>query len=192
MGYLIAGLVVFLGVHSVRVMAEDWRARTIARIGLQPWKGIYSMLSLAGLGLIVYGFDVARDAPTMLWNPPDGMRHATALLTLVAFILITAAYIPGNSLKARWHHPMLLGVKCWAVGHLLANGSVAHVLLFGTFLLWAVVDFVVARRRDRAAGTVYPPGTPGMTLVTVVIGAVAWVGVTFWLHGLLIGISPLG
>ncbi|OYT88845.1 MAG: protein NrnU [Burkholderiales bacterium PBB3] len=192
MAYLILGLVLFLGVHSVRIVAEGWRTQAQARWGEGAYKGIYTVISLVGLGLIVWGFGVARETPTMLWMPPRGMRHAAALLTLIAFVLLAAAYVPRNAIKARLHHPMVLAVKTWALAHLLANGSVAHVILFGAFLAWGVANFIAARKRDRALGTTYPAGTVMGTVTTVVVGVAAWAAVAFWLHGMLIGIRPLG
>ncbi len=192
MVYLIAGLVLFLGLHSVRMVADGWRTQTLARVGEGTYKGVYSLLSLLGFGLIVYGFGVARETPVMLWIPPVGMRHLAALLTLLSFILIAGAYVPRNAFKARFHHPMVLGVKTWALAHLLANGSVAHVVLFGSFLAWAVANFIAARRRDRAAGTQYAAGSLQGTCVAVIVGAAAWVAFAFKLHGLLIGVRPFG
>lgn len=190
--YLIAGLVLFLGVHSVRIVADGWRTQVRQQVGEAAWKGIYSLLSIAGFVLIVYGFGVARETPVMLWTPPVGMRHAASLLTLLAFVLLAAAYVPRNGIKARLHHPMVLGVKAWALAHLLANGSVAHVVLFGAFLAWGVVDFISSRRRDRALGTQYPAGSLSATAITVVVGAIAWAAFAFKLHGLLIGVRPFG
>ena len=192
MVYLILGLVLFLGVNSVRIVAEGWRTQTLARVGEGNYKGIYTAISLLGLGLIVWGFGVARETPTMLWLPPRGMRHVAALLTLIAFVLLAAAYVPRNAIKARLHHPMVLAVKTWALAHLLSNGSLAHVILFGSFLAWGVANFIAARKRDRALGTTYPAGTLAGTVGTVVAGVVAWAAVAFWLHGLLIGVRPLG
>ncbi|MBC7704164.1 MAG: NnrU family protein, partial [Rhodoferax sp.] len=161
-------------------------------IGARPWKGVYSIASIVGFGLIVWGFGLARQQPVQLWSPPPGMRHLAALLTLIAFILLAAAYVPGNGIKARVHHPMVLAVKIWALAHLLANGNLAHVLLFGSFLVWAVLNFSAARRRDRLAGTVYAPGKTPATITTVVVGAAAWALFAFLLHGLLMGVRPLG
>ncbi len=192
MAYLIFGLVLFLGVHSVRIFADNWRSTTLARLGEKPYKGLYSLVSLVGFVLIVWGFGVARETPTMLWIPPRGMRHAAALLNLFAFVLLAAAYIPRNSIKSRLHHPMVLGVKTWAVAHLISNGSLAHVVLFGAFLAWGIASFIAARKRDRALGTNYPAGTLTATVLAVVVGGAAWVAMTFWLHGWLIGIRPLG
>lgn len=191
MTYLVFGLVIFLGVHSVRIVADDWRTRMRERLGEGAWKGLYSLLSLAGLALVVWGFGVAREQPVVLWMPPTGMRHLAGLLTLLAFVLFAAAYVPGNGIKARLHHPMAAGVKVWALAHLLSNGMLVHQILFGAFLLWAVASFAAARRRDRIAGTVYAPGQTLPTVITVLLGAAAWAAVAFWLHGMLIGIRPL-
>jgi len=192
MVYLIAGLCIFLGLHCVRIVADDWRTHTLSRVGEAAYKGTYSVLSVLGFGLIIWGYGVARETPVMLWTPPVAMRHVASVLTLIAFILVVGAYVPGNSIKARLHHPMVLGVKAWALAHLLANGSVAHVVLFGSFLAWAVVDFVSLRRRDRAASVQYAAGTLPATVATVMLGALAWAAFALWLHGLLIGIKPFG
>jgi len=189
---LILGLLVFLGAHSTRIIADDWRTAQLQRLGEGPWKGIYSLLSLAGFGLIIWGFGLARQQPLVLWTPPAGMRHVAALLTLIAFVLFTAAYVPRNAIKASVHHPMVLAVKVWAFAHLLSNGKLADLVLFGAFLAWAIACFTAARKRDRAAGTQYPAGTPGGTATTVVVGAAVWAGFTFWLHGALIGVRPYG
>jgi uncharacterized membrane protein len=192
MGYLVLGLVLFLGTHSLRIVANDWRTQTIARVGEIPFKGVYSLLSIVGFALMVWGFSVARETPVMLWMPPRGLRHAAALLTLIAFVLLAATYVPANAIKARFHHPMVLAVKTWAVAHLLANGNVAHVVLFGSFLVWGVFCFIAAQRRDRVQNTVYPVGTSKGTATTLVVGGVAWVVFALWLHGLLLGIRPFG
>jgi uncharacterized membrane protein len=192
MVYLIAGLLIFLGVHSVRIVADGWRTQTLQRVGQGAYKGVYSVVALLGFGLVVYGFGVARETPAMVWTPPVGMRHAASLFTLLAFVLLAAAYVPRNGIKARVHHPMVLAVKSWALGHLLANGNLAHVLLFGAFLTWAVLNFIAARRRDRATGTRYAPGTLPMTLLTVAVGTGIWALFAFQLHGLLIGVRPFG
>ena len=189
---LILGLLLFLGAHSVRILANGWRSRTMARLGEGGWKRAYSVVSLLGFALIIWGFGLARQQPVLVWSPPTAMRHLNALFTLVAFILIAAAYVPRNQIKARLHHPMVLGVKLWAFGHLLATGTLADMVLFGAFLLWAVLDFRAARLRDRAQGTAYPPGTASGTVVAVVAGAVAWAVFAFWLHAAWIGVAPLG
>lgn len=187
---LILGLVLFLGVHSVRIVADDWRTATRARIGELKWKGIYTLFSLLGFGLIIYGFGLARQEPVLVWNPPMALRHIAALLVVIAMVLLAASYIPRNGIKARLHHPMILGVKTWALAHLLVNGKLHDMVLFGAFLLWAVLDFRSARQRDKAAGAVYPAGTGAATAVTVVVGLVAFAVFAFGLHGALIGVRP--
>ena len=191
MGMLILGLVLFLGVHSTRIVADGWRSAMIVRLGELPWKGLYALLSIAGFGLLVWGFGLARQHPVELWSPPFFMRHVAWLLTLLAFILLAAAYVPRNAIKARLHHPMVLGVKVWALAHLLANGNLAHVVLFGSFLVWAVLSFRAARKRDRASATIYPAGTASGTAMTLLVGIAAWAMFAFWAHGLLIGIRPV-
>jgi uncharacterized membrane protein len=192
MTVLIFGLIVFLGAHSVRIVADGWRTAQLKRLGEGPWKGIYSLVSIAGFGLIIWGFGLARQQPVVLWTPPDAMRQVAALLNLIAFVLLAAAYVPRNVIKSRLHHPMVLSVKTWAFAHLLTNGRLADVLLFGAFLAWAVVCFIAARKRDRAALTQYPAGTAGATAATVAVGAAAWALFAFWLHGWLIGVRPFG
>lgn len=190
MTVLLAGLVIFLGAHSVRIFGEGWRSRTIDRLGANAWKGLYSLVSGIGLVLIIWGFGLARQQPVQVWSPPTGMRHLASLLILVSFVLLAAAYVPGNRIRARLRHPMVLGVKLWALAHLLANGNLAHITLFGAFLVWAVLDFRAARGRDRLAGTAPAPGSAGATGVTVAIGVGAWIAFSLWLHGLLIGVRP--
>jgi len=190
MTFLILGLIVFLGVHSTRIVANGWRTAQIKRLGEGAWKGMYTVASVVGLGLIVWGFGLTRQQPVVLWVSPAAMRHVAALLMLVAFILLAATYVPRNAIKARLHHPMVLAVKTWAFAHLLANGRLADLLLFGAFLAWAVACFIAARKRDRAAGTQYPAGSAGATAATVAIGAVFWALFAFWLHGFLFGVRP--
>ena len=189
---LVIGLLIFLGVHSVRIFADDWRTRSVARLGEKPWKGLYSAVSLIGFVLIVWGYALARQQPVLLWQPPLMMKHLNSLFTLLAFILVVAAYVPRNHIKARLHHPMVLGVKLWAFGHLLATAKLADGLLFGAFLLWAILSFRAARQRDRALGTRYAAGSVAGTLVTLVLGALGWAAFAFWLHAAWIGIAPLG
>ena len=192
MSLLIFGLVMFLGVHSVRIVAEPWRTRMLERLGENGWKGAYTLVSLAGFALIVWGYGLARQQPVVLWASPTWTRHLAALLTLPAFVMLVAAYVPGNTIKARLKHPMVLAVKVWALAHLLANNTLADVLLFGGFLVWAVFSFRAARQRDRASNIVYPPGRAGPTVVTVVVGVAAWAAFAFWGHAALMGVRPFG
>lgn len=192
MALLVLGLLLFLGVHSVRIVAEDWRTRTRARLGAGAYRGLYSLVAALGLGLIVWGYALARAEPVWLWVPPAALRHPAALLTLVAFVLLAAAYVPRNAIRARLRHPMVLGVKVWAAAHLLANGTLADGLLFGGFLLWAVADFRAARTRDRATPTPVAAATAGGTALAVGAGVLAWAVFVGWLHAALIGVRPFG
>ena len=192
MSALILGLLMFLGMHSARLFSDGWRSQVISQRGPGAWIGLYSVVSLVGFGLIVWGYGQARLAPQVLWTSPPWTRHLAALAMLLALVLLVAAYVPGNRIKARLHHPMVLAVKVWAFAHLLANNTLADALLFGSFALWAVLDFRSTRQRDRAAGTVYPAGKTGATVVAVVLGAALWAVLAFWLHALLFGVRPFG
>jgi uncharacterized membrane protein len=190
MTLLVLGLLLFLGVHSIRIVADGARTQLISRLGTGGFKALYGLVSVVGLVLIVVGFGEARQSPVLLYAPPLGLRHANALFTLLAFVLVAAAYVPRNHLKAWLGHPMLAGVKLWAFGHLLATGFLHDVVLFGAFLLWAVVDFAVSRRRDRRKGVHSAPGQWPSDVVVVLIGVAAWVAFAFWLHQRWIGVSP--
>jgi uncharacterized membrane protein len=192
MGMLVLGLIIFLGAHSVRLVAEPWRTAQFARLGERRWKGLYSVISVIGFVLIVWGYGIARRSAAPLWTPPVGVPHLTALLVAVAFILIAAAYVPANRIKRAIGHPMYAGVAVWAIGHLLVNGTVNAVILFCAFLVWAIAGFVVWRHRDRLVGVQYPTGTATGDLGAVVAGLVVWAVFAFLLHGWLIGVRPFG
>lgn len=189
---LLAGLLIFLATHSVRIVAEDWRGRQIARLGEKRWKGLFALLSALGLGLTVWGFGLAGTQPVDVWHPPRWTGHVAALLTLPAFVLLVAAYVPGNRIKAAVGHPMILGVAIWAFAHLIANGRAHDLVLFGAFFVWAAVDFAAARRREPPAQSPVRSGTAGRDAVVVVIGIAAWALFATYLHGWLIGVRPLG
>lgn len=189
---LVLGLFLFLGMHSVRIVAGGWRDTRVAAMGEGAWKALYSLVSIAGFVLIVWGYGLSRGAPVDLWHPPVWTRHAASLLTLLSFILIAAAYVPRSRIRALVGHPMVAGVKLWAFAHLLSNGRLADVVLFGAFLAWAVVDYASLRRRDRAAGTTRGAGALANDLTSVVAGAVAWFVFAVYLHVPLIGVRPFG
>jgi len=209
---LLIGLLLFLGTHSLRIVAEDWRVGLISRLGEKKFKGLVSVASLIGFILIIHGYGVARLTPQILWVPPVATRHVAALLMLFAMIFLVASYIPGNHIKARLRHPMVISVKVWSVAHLLANGMAADILLFGSFLLWAVFDFRAARQRDRmgaiqtsmtidtaagpssvpASNVALKPATVRGTVMAIVLGTALWVGFVAYLHLKLFGVSPLG
>ena len=188
---LALGLVVFIGVHSTRIFAEGGRAKAIARLGEGPWKGIYSLLSLFGFALIVWGFGRARwDAPE-LWAPPIWTRHTTILLMLVSLILIGAYIFKKSHIAVAVHHPMVWGVALWAFGHLIANGSAADLLLFGAFLIWAGADLASSYERDRRNAVVYPAPNWTATIGAIALGILLWIALLMGLHLWLFGVSPI-
>lgn len=187
---LLIGLVIFLGVHSVSIVAPGWRDAMAARLGEWPWKGVYSVVSVVGFVLIVKGYAAARLEPTVLYVPPAGLRTATLALMAPVFPLLLAAYLPGR-IKTIARHPMLLAVKLWALAHLLANGMLADVLLFGGFLAWAVADRISLKRRSPRTVPALPLSSFNDGLV-VVGGLLLYVAFAMWLHPLLIGIPVIG
>ena len=186
---LILGLVLFLGIHSVRIFAADVRKAQIAKGGEQRWKGIYSLVSLAGLVVLIWGYSLARPDAAILYEPPVWMKHINALLMLVALIALMASQFPAGKIKAALKHPMLVAVKLWAVGHLLSNGDLASILLFGSFLAWAVLDRISVKRRGDMGTTI--AGPLSNDIAPVVIGLVLY-GLLVWKgHAWLFGVSPL-
>lgn len=192
MAILVVGLILFIGVHSIRMVAAPWRAAQIERFGPLAWRAMFSVLSIAGIVVTVFGYGLARRDPVPVWAPPFWMAHVTALLTAIAFVLITAAYVRGNHFKRALGHPFLCGIALWAFAHLLANGTLNAIVLFGVFLVWALIEIRSELRRDREAGVVYPQGVASRDTLVVVIGLVAWAVFAFWLHGIVIGVRPLG
>lgn len=203
---LIAGLVLFIGAHAVRLVSEAARDGLVSRLGPLAYKGLVALASLVGLVLMVKGYGMARADPVVLWSPWSGGRHIAALLSLVAFVLIVAAYVPRNTLRARVGHPMVLGVKLWAFGHLIANHTLADLVLFGSLLVWAVLSFRAARRRDarareQAINTEIEGGgreravagpSRWADLAVIVIGIALYGAFAFHLHASLIGVRPFG
>lgn len=188
MSLLVLGLVLFLGVHSVSIVAPAWRDAQAAR-NEKAWKGAYTLVSLLGFALLVYGYGLARQAPVVVYAPPTWLRHLALLLLVPVFPLLLAAYLPGR-IKTVTKHPMLVATKLWAVAHLLANGTLADVLLFGGFLAWAVADRISLKRRAVRAIPGAPPG-PANDAIAVVAG-LALYGLFVWrAHAWLIGVSPL-
>jgi uncharacterized membrane protein len=191
MTILVLGLVIFLGLHSTRIVSESGRERAMAWVGEGPWKGIYSALSAIGFVLIVWGFSRARyDAP-QLWTPPAGARHITMLLMLVALILLASYLFKRSHIAVITHHPMLWSVLLWSVGHLIANGSAADLVLFGAFLVWSAADLASSYARDRRNGLVYPAPELGATAGAVVVGLIVYALLIGGLHLWLFGVSPL-
>lgn len=192
MSILILGLILFLGTHSVRIVADGWRTQTIARIGASRWKGAYAVLSIIGFVLLVYGFGLARHGPQPLYAPVSGGAYVDAVLMLIALILFASAKVPGNHFKAALGHPQAFAVVLWAIGHLLATGMLHDVVLFAPFGLWGAAAFFAGRARDAAAGTAYPAGTLRGDVLCIVGGVVVWALFAYWLHALLIGVKAFG
>ena len=199
MTQLILGLILFLGAHSVRIWADGWRNQTIEAYGEKAFKGVYALVSILGFYLLVVGYGEARLQTVALWNPPIFTKHISMLLMLLSSILLVATYIPRNNFKMRLGHPMVLSVKVWALSHLLANGNLADLLLFGSFLIWAVLNFRSARARDRAQvqnpdGMEDVPLKPNLfaTLIALFGGMALWALITFVLHVKLVGVAPMG
>ncbi len=190
MGILVLGRILFLGVHSIAIAAPELRARAVAALGEGAWKGLYALVSLAGFVLLVYGFAIARHSPVVLYTPPRFLRHVTFLFMLPVFPLIFAAYLPGR-IKSAMKHPMLAAVKFWAFSHLLSNGTLADVVLFGAFLAWAVIDRISLKRRAPLVLRVAPAG-PFNDLIAVLLGLAVYGIFIGWAHRWLIGVSPLG
>lgn len=188
---LVLGLVVFVGIHLVLSAKPSLRDAMVERLGRMVWRAIFSIVSAVGLYLIVTGYGAARYEPVVIWSPPAFLSHLTALLVVVAFIFAAAAYVPGNGIKARVGHPMLIGVKTWALAHLLVNGNLADMVLFLTFLAWAVFAYIKHRKADRAAGVPTPASTKAATLLTVAVGVVTALLFAFWLHPMLIGVPAI-
>lgn len=186
---LILGLVVFLGIHSVSIFALSGRNAMVAKMGTAGWKLLFSLIALVGLYLIITGYNAARMEPIVLWSPPFWMNHITMLLMVPVFPLLLATYLPGR-IKSTMKHPMLVAVKLWALSHLLANGTLADVLLFGSFLAWAVVDRISVKRRP-ARPTPSASGGRFNDIIAVVAGLALYVVFLMWGHLHLIGVSPL-
>jgi uncharacterized membrane protein len=188
---LLLGLLLFLGMHSISIVALGARERLAARLGPWPWKALYSVVAIVGFVLILRGYAAARLDPVVLYSPPTWLRHVALLLMLPALPMLFSAYLPGR-IKATLKHPMLAATKLWAVAHLLANGTLADVVLFGGFLAWAVVDRISMKRRP---GTRALPGAPPSRwndAIAVVLGLAAYAWLVMGGHLQLFGVSPLG
>jgi uncharacterized membrane protein len=192
MAILVLGIIIFLGMHLVRVVAPGFRAGIIESRGKGTWMGLYTIVSLVGLCLIIYGFGQARGETGMLYNPPIFLRHIALLLMLVAFIVLAAGFLPAGRIAVAVKHPQVLSIKIWALAHLLANGETSSVLLFGSFLAWAVILRISLKRRERAGEKVLPVfKSTRNDVLAVLIGLVAFVLFVWKLHELLIGVQPV-
>jgi uncharacterized membrane protein len=192
MTLLLLGLLVFLGTHAF-TMARGPRARLVGRLGPGPYKALYSLLPFVGVVLIAIGYGRYRAAGLIpVWDPPVWTRHLALLLVWAAFVAFTAAYLPGR-IKASLKHPMLAAVKVWALAHLLANGDLGSILLFGSFLAWAVAARISVKRRDEVRPHGGPAAAPSLRndAAAIAIGSVAYIVFAVWLHPALIGVPVL-
>jgi len=187
---MITGLLLFLVPHSVRIFADSWRTRQIEKRGENLWKGIYSIISIIGFIMIVHGYAETRLNPTVIWLPPEWLKQLAAILLIPTFVLLFAAYVPGTRIKAASGHPMAASVKLWGLAHLLANGNLGDMFLFGAFMLWAIFDYRASRQRDKKAGVRYPTSGISRDIIVTVVGLIAWVAFALYLHEWLIGVKP--
>jgi uncharacterized membrane protein len=192
MALLIVGIILFLGLHLLRVIAPGFRQSMIASLGENGWKIAYSVVSILSLIVLIYGFGQARQVTGMLYNPPVWMAHIAITLMLIALICLAASLLPAGHIAVRTKHPMVLSVKIWAFAHLLANGETSSVLLFGAFLAWGVILRISLKRRERAGELKLRPFVSGkFDVYAIVIGVVAWALLVWRVHEWLIGVSPL-
>src|SRR5215471_9680012 len=188
---LIIGLVVFIGAH-VFVTRREARAALIGRIGELPYKGLFALVSLVGLALIVWGFArYQAEGWVQVWTPPRFMRHITVLLVWPAIICVTAAYIPGD-IKRTLKHPLLVGTKLWAFAHLLSNGDLGGIILFGSVLAWAVFDRITLKRRDDPGAPPIPVRGRRNDIIAIVVGTIIYLALGLWFHPLVIGLPVFG
>lgn len=190
MTLFIVGLALFLGIHSIGIVAPAWRDAQVARRGEAVWKGLYSVASVLGFVLLVYGYGLARQTSPVLYAPPLALRHFTLLLMVPVFPLLLAAYLPGR-IQSAVKHPMLAAVKLWALAHLLANGTLVDVVLFGAFLAWAVLDRIAIKRRAQPRVVPGAPRLAANDAIAVVGGLALYGAFVMWVHLWLIGVSPL-
>lgn len=194
MTLLLLGLFLFLGTHSVRIFANDWANAQIKKRGASFWKISYTLVSLIGFFLMIKGYAHAQESRVLVWSPPFWAGHLTGLLTLLSFILLASSKRPKNLIYASLKHPMIIAVKIWALAHLLANGTLAAMVLFGSFLVWAILDFRSSRQRDALQGnedldSVTTANWQG-TFPAICIGVLTWGFFAFYLHRVLIGVQP--
>jgi len=190
MALFLIGLIIFLGSHSCRIFAESWRNQMIDRIGEVKWKGLYTITSLIGFVIMVIGYGQARQSTVVLWQPNSFLIYIALVLNLIAFIFLAGSSPSNNAIRLKLKHPMILGVKVWALAHLISNGTLVDLILFGAFLIWAILDFRSARKRPIHIAEQAQVSIKA-TAITIAIGVILWVAFIFGLHQYLIGVSPL-
>lgn len=186
MNVFLLGIFIFLGIHCTSILNDSWRNHIVNKIGEWPWKGFYSLVSIGGIILMVRGYESVHHNSPLLYTPPIWLQHFSMLLFVPVFPLLIAAYFPGR-IKKITQHPMLIATQLWAVAHLFSNGSLINVILFGSFLSWAIVDRIsIARRQPRSV-----PGAPYSNfndIIACVVGLGLYVSFVFWLHEIVIGL----
>ena len=187
MTIILIGLVLFFAPHCVSIVSESWRDGVVERIGPGAWKGVYSVVSIVGFVLICWGYGLARQDPIVLYTAPEWMRHIVMLLMLFVFPLFLAANLPG-AIKAKTQHPLLAATKIWAFAHLLVNGTLADVLLFGSFLVWAIVDRISMKNRTQRP-IASAPTSKYNDIAASVGGMVVYAIFIVWAHQALIGVA---
>ena len=191
MALLLVGLVLFIGIHSLRLFANEWRESMMEQLGKRNWQLLHAAVAVMGLLTTIMGYGYARFSAEWLWYPPLWTRHLAALLVLFSFIFAAAAAMPYSKIKSWVSYPMALGIKLWAFAHLISNGTTADVVLFGTFLVWSIFNYAISRRRARAAGKVFPAPDYKYDVIALVVAGLAYWLVAFHLHEWLIGVAPL-
>lgn len=186
--YLIFGLIIFFAIHLVRMLAPGWRNATMSSMGERKWKGLYSLVSFVGLGLIIWGFGKARIDTPVLFDPPSWAPHLAILLMAIAFILMMAANLPTGRIKQAVKHPFLTSVKIWAFAHLLVNGDLASAILFGSFLVYSVWNRIALKRRGDANPVA---NSSSSDAIAVVSGLAIWAVTLYWAHDYLFGVNPI-
>jgi len=185
MELLIAGILLFFGTHSISIISQQWRDQMCNRLGVLSWQGIYSLLAIAGFMLIVNGYADTRINPTTIYTTPYWFRHIAMLLLLPVFPLIIATYLPGK-IQTRTKHPMLVATKIWAVSHLLVNGNLGDIILFSSFLVWAVAERISLKRRTGVAVAMVPE-TRNNDIIAISGGLIIYIAIILWLHQTITG-----
>lgn len=186
MSWLVAGLIIFFAVHSISIVDESWRDRMVAKMGVGPWKGIYSVVATIGFFLIIWGYGLACQESAIIYFSVPWLMHLSMLLLIPVFPLLLATYSPGR-IRAVTKHPMLIATILWAFAHLLVNGRLTDILLFGSFLVWSVLDLFSMRQRVQRP-VPSAPASRFNDLIILVLGLALYGMFVVWLHSMLIGV----
>ncbi len=183
------GLIIFFATHSISIVNVEWRNNMVVKVGEGAWRGLYSIAAILGFGLMIWGYGQIRYDSSVLYTSPIWLQHISIFLLVPVFPLLIATYFPGR-IKAAVKHPMLLAVKIWAFAHLLANGELISVVLFGSFLCWAVVDRISLKNRPQRPIPEAPPAGYN-DIIAIAAGGGLYVAFLYWLHEFLFGVAPM-